>query len=57
MNPHLFLDILVRVWAILFTARSIAAAYAWYKGEGDAALGVVIGSFLATLCWAWIVAG
>ncbi len=27
------------------------------KGEGDAALGVVIGSFLATLCWAWIVAG
>jgi len=57
MNLHLFLDVIAWIWGILFSAATVFAVNAWRKGEGDAAIGVLIGILIATLCWAWIIAG
>lgn len=56
MNWHLFLDVVAWICGIFFSTICIWAAYEWYKGEGDAAIGVCMGAIVAILCWAWIIA-
>ncbi len=58
MNLHLFLDVVAWINGPLFSIICLWAAYRWFvKAEGDAAIGGCLGAIIATLCWAWIIAG
>lgn len=59
MNLHLFLTVMAWVWGILCTITLLYFAMKRTKIEWGSAQAKVWGISLlvATLCWAWIIAG
>ena len=58
MNLHLFLDVVAWIWGVFFTVVFVCVTIDRGNKQGNCSqLRWIIFFILATLCWAWIVAG